>query len=312
MLYIILICKGGILASYDYYKAFYFVGKYKSFSKAARALGNSQPNITRIINNLEAELNCKLFERSKKGVRLTADGEKLFFHVQIANRQIQLGEAELAAAVKEDRSSLAIGFSIGITDILIREYIVPVLHDFRVLYPSVQIHIVNDSTPRLIELANENKIDMAIITSYETTDDMLNETILYSFQDILIAGKAYESLSENTISLSELQKYPMIGLWKETETYQLYKGFFAANGLPYDPMVETGTTDQVLSFVLYDMGIGFVSPDYAKDALKKGKVFRISLAESLPMRHISLIYNVSKSADAEIKTLEEMLLGGFE
>ena len=141
---------------------------------------------------------------------------------------------------------------------------------------------------------------------------MLNETILYSFQDILIAGKAYESLSENTISLSELQKYPMIGLWKETETYQLYKGFFAANGLTYDPMVETGTTDQVLSFVLYDMGIGFVSPEYAKDALKKGRVFRINLAESLPMRHISLIYNVSKSSDAEIKTLEEMLLGGFE
>ena len=49
------------MITYDYYRIFYYVAQYKSFTKAAAALGNNQPNITRCMNNLEAELDCKLF-----------------------------------------------------------------------------------------------------------------------------------------------------------------------------------------------------------------------------------------------------------
>ena len=39
--------------NFEYYKIFYYVAKYCNFTKAARALGNSQPNVTRAMNNLE-------------------------------------------------------------------------------------------------------------------------------------------------------------------------------------------------------------------------------------------------------------------
>ena len=38
---------------FDYYRIFYFVAKYKSFSKAAKILHNNQPNITRCMNIME-------------------------------------------------------------------------------------------------------------------------------------------------------------------------------------------------------------------------------------------------------------------
>ena len=41
--------------SYDYYRVFYYVAKYKSFTGAAGALLNNQPNITRMIKKLEEE-----------------------------------------------------------------------------------------------------------------------------------------------------------------------------------------------------------------------------------------------------------------
>ena len=34
--------------NFEYYKIFYYVAKYCNFTKAARALGNSQPNVTRL------------------------------------------------------------------------------------------------------------------------------------------------------------------------------------------------------------------------------------------------------------------------
>ena len=55
----------------EYYKIFYYVAKYNNFTKAANALGNSQPNITRAMNCLESAAQCKLFVRTNRGVRLT-------------------------------------------------------------------------------------------------------------------------------------------------------------------------------------------------------------------------------------------------
>ena len=63
---------------YDYYRIFYYVAQHKSFTKAAEALGNNQPNITRCMNNLEQDLGCKLFVRTNHGVSLTPEGQRLY------------------------------------------------------------------------------------------------------------------------------------------------------------------------------------------------------------------------------------------
>ena len=52
--------------TYDYYRIFYYVAMYKSFSKAAKVLMSNQPNITHFMNNLENQLGCKLFVRSNR------------------------------------------------------------------------------------------------------------------------------------------------------------------------------------------------------------------------------------------------------
>lgn len=62
--------------NFEYYKIFYYVAKYKNFTKAAHALNNSQPNVTRAMNCLEQELHCILFVRTNRGVYLTPEGRK--------------------------------------------------------------------------------------------------------------------------------------------------------------------------------------------------------------------------------------------
>ena len=38
--------------NFEYYKIFYFVGKYGNITKAAAALGSNQPNVTRAMKLL--------------------------------------------------------------------------------------------------------------------------------------------------------------------------------------------------------------------------------------------------------------------
>lgn len=84
--------------SYEAYRVFYYTAKTRSFTQAANALGNSQPNITRIIKNLERELGCTLFLRNNRHVELTAEGETLYRHVSAAFEQLQAGRKRCSGA----------------------------------------------------------------------------------------------------------------------------------------------------------------------------------------------------------------------
>ena len=66
-----------MLTSLDYYRIFYYVAKYRNFTRAADVLLTSQPTVTRTIKNLESDLGCRLFIRGKRGVTLTTEGELL-------------------------------------------------------------------------------------------------------------------------------------------------------------------------------------------------------------------------------------------
>lgn len=77
--------------NFEYYKIFYYVAKYNNFTRAARVLGNSQPNVTRAMNCLEQQLHCTLLVRTNRGVFLTTEGEKLYTHVAAAMEQLFYG-----------------------------------------------------------------------------------------------------------------------------------------------------------------------------------------------------------------------------
>ena len=64
------------MITYDYYRIFYFVAQYHSFTKAAEILKNNQPNITRCMNNLESELGCKTFYPFPPGCHTDSGGRK--------------------------------------------------------------------------------------------------------------------------------------------------------------------------------------------------------------------------------------------
>ena len=99
------------MITYDYYRIFYFVARYKSFTKAAKMLGNNQPNITRCMNILEQELKCTLFLRSNRGISLTPEGKKLYEHVAIAYEQLQIGEEEIRQNGELENGLVSIGAS---------------------------------------------------------------------------------------------------------------------------------------------------------------------------------------------------------
>ncbi|MDE6568621.1 MAG: LysR family transcriptional regulator substrate-binding protein [Lachnospiraceae bacterium] len=148
---------------------------------------------------------------------------------------------------------ISIGFSIGITEILLHDRILPTLHDYHLLYPGTHIQIVNNSTPGLVTGVSDGVVDIAVVTAFSNSNLNLHETIIISFQDILIAGLSFAHLKDRILTFPELARYPIINLWHGTETFEFYEKIFNSHGLSFEPEVETAGTDQVLSFVSNDI-----------------------------------------------------------
>ena len=81
------------------------VVKFKSINKAAESLLVTQPNLSRAIKNLEAELEIVVFNRNNKGVLLTEEGKKLYEYAQTILDQVEIISR---MAKKECSSSLSI------------------------------------------------------------------------------------------------------------------------------------------------------------------------------------------------------------
>ena len=64
------------------------IAEYKSINQAAKALDNSQSNLSRIIMNLEKSCGQTLVERHSKGIKLTNEGLNLLKIVTEFNQKI--------------------------------------------------------------------------------------------------------------------------------------------------------------------------------------------------------------------------------
>ena len=290
--------------NFEYYKIFYFVAKYGNFTKAARVLGNSQPNVTRAMNCLEQQLHCTLFVRTNRGIQLTPEGEKLFHRVSAAMSQIIAAEEELADSADLSHGSI----SIGASETALNIFLLDKLKNFHMNYPGIRLKIYNHSTPQAIDAVKSGKADFAVVTTPLEVRAPLKEVMLQPFQDVLVGGKTFTALGSQQISVEELKNYPLICLGRETMTFQFYSSLFLSHGLELEPDTEVATTDQILPLVKCELGLAFVPEAMAQEAIQRNEIVQIPLREEIPKRNICMVYDSQRPLSAAARQLKMAVL----
>lgn len=290
--------------SYDYYRIFYYVGRYKSFSKAAEMLMSNQPNVTKIMNKLEKQLNCTLFVRSNKGVALTLEGQRLYERVQVAYQQIRQAELEL-----QDNTGLEKGMiRIGTSETALHGLLLPVLQSFHKKYPGVRICLLGDNTPKTLETLKRGLVDFAVVTSPVELHKRYKVTDITSFTEILVDGNQRFQEDSFPISLRDTREYPLISLSNDSGSYTFYTEVYRKAGLPFEPDIQVTASDQLLPLIERGLGIGFVAEFMAERALQEKRVTQIPLKEKLPERKICLVEDTDKNLNIAAKTLRATIV----
>lgn len=288
--------------SYDYYRVFYYVGKYKSFTGAASALMNNQPNITRMMKKLEDELGCTLFVRQRHGVTLTPEGEKLYAHISIAFEHILRGEQEIA----RDRSLQSGTVTVAVSEIALHCALLPVLKTYRKAYPGIHIRISSHSTPQAIDVLKKGLADFAIVTEPFELPAGLSFHILRSIQEVPVCSRAFSLSAGTTITKQLLKEYPLVGLGERTGSFAFYADYFHQLGSSFSPDVEAATAEQILPMVKSDLGIGFVPVDFLKKETMENLVL-LTMEPPIPPRNICILKRKGLSLSICAAELEQFL-----
>ena len=292
-------------SNFEYYKIFYYVAKYDNLTKAATALKTSQPAVTRTIHKLEGELGCRLFTRSKTGMKLTPEGRTFYGYVAAGCAQFFKGENDLSNLISLENVTIYI----SATETALHCYLFQAMEEFNSLYPNVRFKILNNSTTESVNAVKEGKVDLAFVSANLQVAKPLRMKILRKYHDILISGNRFGELKDNgkEVSLKELVSYTWISLTAETITRRFLNEYFEKNGLTFTPDMELATTDMILPAVRHNLGLGFIPAEFAASELKSGQVFEIKVKEKLPERNIILIYDMEYPQSIAAKEFQKFL-----
>jgi DNA-binding transcriptional LysR family regulator len=138
-------------------RSFVTVAETASMTAAANALHLTQGAVSQQIKRLEEAFECALFERDRRGLKLTNAGERLFGK---AKRLLGLNDeiwAELTTPAFSGEIKLGLPYD------LVTTYLPPVLKTYAQAFPQVEISLVCLTSPMLAEAVNAGEIDLAVI-----------------------------------------------------------------------------------------------------------------------------------------------------
>jgi DNA-binding transcriptional LysR family regulator len=123
-------------------RAFLVTAEEGSLSAAARALGMTQPTLSRQVDALEDELRLVLFERVGRGLNLTPSGLELLEHVR------GMGEAasRVSRAASGQSQSIEGSISIGASEAYSGFLLPPIIGKLRHEFPGISVEIVASNT----------------------------------------------------------------------------------------------------------------------------------------------------------------------
>ena len=275
------------MVNLELYRVFYTVAKCGSLTRAAEELYISQPAVSQSIKQLESQLGVPLFDRRHRGMELSAQGGKIIF-AEVERALELLCEAENRLAQLQ---SSAVGtIRIGASDTIFEYFLADKIVEFHERFPSVKIELMADFTPDTIEKLKANRCDVAFVNLPITVDEeLILEGNCMRLNDIFIVGEKYKSLAQASVSLSELKKYPLILMDKNTVSRRSLDAFLDSVGVKLQPSIEVGSWDLMKRLVERGMGIGVIPREYAAARLQDGALFELRTDPVLPVRSVGML-----------------------
>ena len=267
----------------ELYRVFKEVATAGNITAAAQALFISQSAVSQSIKQLESELQTRLFSRNSRGVELTAEGKMLYEYVRNAMGLLETGEAKLSQTHELQMGQLTIGASDTVTS----QFLLPYLDSFHRQYPAIQIHIVSGRSHKVLGLLQSGKVDIAFAS---TPQDAASLDVHPCFQthSVFVAAADYACDFDHTYTLQEIAQFPLILLDRKASSRLYLEKCFLQNGVHLQPEIELGARSLLVDLARIGFGVAGVTKEFVQRELEGGALRELKVDAEIPPRSVDM------------------------
>lgn len=242
---------------YKHIEYFIETAKHKSISKAAESLFISQQALSRCMQNLEAELGCKLFERTVKGSVLTEEGKLLYQKFNPVVGQFRRTEDEVFTALSNRPQTLDFACAPFIFRILDTE----LLFAFEEQYPNITLNRIEMPDMDIDDYVKEDSKHFALLAIPENRHGMRFKHLpVLTVPLCLYVHKDDPLAALDKVNFAQLHGKNLLMVEKKSHYHSIIADYSQRYGVAPRKSFESSDVMQIYDLVNRSKGV-FISPE---------------------------------------------------
>ena len=228
-------------------------------TRAARALGVSQPALSAMLKKLEAEVGAPLLHRTGRGVELTEAGRLFLSHAEDAVRRVESGVEAVRQLQGLERGSIRIGGGATATTYLLP----PVVSAVRRRHPALRFYVREAGSSATVAAVLAGELDLGIVTlpvrEASGAKPDLFATPLVEDELRLIVPARHRLSGKRAFRWADLASEPVVAFEAGTAVRSLIDQASDAAGVTLSVVMELRSIESIKQMVRAGIGVGFVS-----------------------------------------------------
>lgn len=255
--------------------------------RAAAAIHISQPALSKSIQNLEAELGVRLFERGPRGVSPTIYGTALLKHARLLLNQGEQAVAEIGAIKDGHLGHLRL----GVANFAIH-FLPAVLAKLLSSRPGLSFDVVDGTYEGLTALVREGALDAVVsgLPPLHQVADLVHEE-LTATEFVRVCRPDYRPFQQAEISLAALSKARWILPNRPQAITDLWElAFREARVTPPKPVLQSASMMFIKAMLMEGRFLTVLPRDIVEHEVKSGSLKANSLHDPFAMVTEGIIY----------------------
>lgn len=271
-----------------------------SFVKAAESLQMAAPQVSRIVQALEAHLGARLLNRTTRSISVTDDGEAYYQRCIRVLAEVEEMEAELTHAKLNPKGRL----KVNLPSLIAKMIIIPALPDFFERYPDIEIEM--GLSDRQVDIVEEG-VDCVIRTG-DLEDSGLVARRIGNLRRVTCASPAYLEKYGEPKTIEDLRDH--IGVnYVSSNTGRLRAWDYVVGGVVQTVdmrgLVAVNDVDAYLSCGLHGLGLLKTALYPVTPYLERGELREVLKDYCSPQRPISIMYARNRHLPRKVRVFAD-------
>jgi len=280
------------------------VYREKSFTKAAELLFTSQPTISEHMQNLEARLNCRLFDRLGRSILPTAQAELLYPRAIAILDDLRRLEEDINTTRQGTSGELVIGAST-----IPGTYILPAIAaSFKNDFPGISFEIrINDSA-KIVDAVAENELLFGVVGAKIPVAGLVFQPFI---EDELILAAAAANPVPPSISMETLHSLPFIVRERGSGTRKSIEALLGQQRQSFEQFnicATLGSSSAVKEAIKADLGLSIISRHAVRDELLQGSIKEVDVSGLTMKRNFFVVTSRKRTQPNHYQLFLERLL----